>query len=118
LPKLREGERTIKKHIAAASIFLSISYAAFGQDAPYRFDTGRAVPLSLVFYNIGENALHSFAYNYGANWIASGVGTWAFIETGIDWQWRNSAYDNDCLSASGLPFTYIDWGVPFTRRLF
>jgi membrane-associated phospholipid phosphatase len=94
---------------------LCISFAAFGQDNDtlYSFDTDCTAPLSLVFHNIGENALHSFAYNYGANWIASGLGTWAFIETGIDWKWRNIAYDNNWLSSSGLPFTYIGWGVPF-----
>jgi membrane-associated phospholipid phosphatase len=90
-------------------------YPLFGQDdgTHHDFDMERAVPLSIVFHNIGWNALHSFAYNYGANWIASGIGTWAFIETGIDWNWRNVAYDNDWLSSGGIPFTYIGWGVPF-----
>jgi membrane-associated phospholipid phosphatase len=70
-------------------------------------------PLSLAFHNIGWNALHSFAYNYGFNWIAGGVATVAFIETGLDWKWRNIAYNHNWLSSAGIPFTYIGWVVPF-----
>jgi membrane-associated phospholipid phosphatase len=70
-------------------------------------------PLTLAFYNIGRNALHSFTHNYGLNWIAGGAITFAFIETGLDWKWRNIAYNNNWLSGAGIPFTYIGWIVPF-----
>jgi membrane-associated phospholipid phosphatase len=70
-------------------------------------------PLTLAFYNIGWNALHSFTHNYGLNWIAGGAATFAFIETGLDWEWRNVAYNTDWLSGAGIPFTYIGWVVPF-----
>jgi membrane-associated phospholipid phosphatase len=56
--------------------------------------------------------LNSITYNYGLNFIGTGVGTWAFIETGIDWKWRNIAYNNTWLSESGIPFLYIGYIVP------
>lgn len=66
----------------------------------------------MMFHNIGWNVLHSITHNYGLNFIGAGLGTWAFIETGIDWKWRNVAYENDWLSASGAPALYIGYVVP------
>jgi membrane-associated phospholipid phosphatase len=71
-----------------------------------------SVPLSLIFYDIGQNTLHSITYNYGLNFIGAGLETWALIETGIDWKWRNIAYDNDWLSNAGIPGFYIGFAVP------
>jgi membrane-associated phospholipid phosphatase len=68
--------------------------------------------ISLVFHNIGWNALHSFTYNYGLNFIGAGLGTWAFIETGIDWKWRNIAYNNTWSSNYGRPGLYIGAIIP------
>jgi membrane-associated phospholipid phosphatase len=56
------------------------------------------VPLSTLFFNIGENTLGSFTFNYGANFAAAGLGTLLFIESGIDWKWRNFAYNNESLA--------------------
>jgi len=68
--------------------------------------------LSLLFHNIGWNLLGSFGYNYSANFIWAGLGTWVFIETGIDWNWRNTVYDNTWLSNMGKPGLYIGYSVP------
>ena len=68
--------------------------------------------LSLIFHNIGWNTLNSFTYNYGMNFIGAGLGTWAFIETGIDWKWRNIAYNNTWLSDLGRPGLYVGYAVP------
>jgi membrane-associated phospholipid phosphatase len=40
------------------------------------------------------------------------LGTWAFIETGIDRKWRNTVYDNTWLSNWGRPGLYIGIVVP------
>ncbi|MDR2517645.1 MAG: phosphatase PAP2 family protein [Spirochaetaceae bacterium] len=95
-------------------IFLySLCIYTFGQDieqtnaAQYR-----GVSLSMVFHNIGWNALHSITYNYGLNFIGAGLETWAFIETGLDWKWRNTAYENNWLSRCGIPGLYIAYTVP------
>jgi membrane-associated phospholipid phosphatase len=68
--------------------------------------------ITLVFHDIGWNILHSFTYNYGLNFIGAGLGTWGFIETEIDWKWRNIAYNNTWLSNLGRPGLYIGYGVP------
>jgi membrane-associated phospholipid phosphatase len=72
-----------------------------------------SVPRSaLVFHDMGRNLLGAVAYNYGINFIGAGLGTWAFIETGIDWKWRNIAYDRAWLSGCGLPGLYVGFIVP------
>ena len=47
--------------------------------------------------------MHSFTYNYGANFVGAGLGTWVMIETGLDWNWRNTVYDNNSLGNIGGP---------------
>ncbi|MDR0598751.1 MAG: phosphatase PAP2 family protein [Treponema sp.] len=69
-------------------------------------------PLSLVFHHIGWNALRSVTYNYGLNFAGAGLGTWAFIASGLDWKWRNAAYENEGLSRGGTPGVYIGLIVP------
>jgi len=68
--------------------------------------------LLLIFHNIGWNTLHSFSCNYGMNFIGAGLGTWAFIETDLDWKWRNIAYNNTRLSSLGRPGLYAGYIVP------
>jgi membrane-associated phospholipid phosphatase len=81
--------------------------------APVWNQTGKTVvPITMAFHNIGWNILHSVTYNCGFNFIAAGLGTWAFIETGIDWKWRNIAWQNSWLSNSGIPPLYIGYVVP------
>jgi membrane-associated phospholipid phosphatase len=67
---------------------------------------------ALVFHNMGQNLLGVFSYNYGANFVGAGLGTWAFIGTGIDWKWRNIAYDHAWLSNCGRPGLHLGYIVP------
>jgi membrane-associated phospholipid phosphatase len=84
----------------------------------YGQETGDAiVPVSKVFHNIGFNALHSFSFNYGLNFIGAGLGTGAFVGSGIDWQWNRLAYNNTWLAYSGLPSLYIGYVVPAVTPL-
>jgi len=68
--------------------------------------------IKLVFHNIGWNALHSFTYNYGANFALAGLVTYASIQSGFDLYWRNLAYDNTFLEQAGIPAVYIGVAVP------
>ena len=70
------------------------------------------VPLLLVFHDMGWNALHSVTYNYGINFITAGLGTWGFIRTGVDWKWRNLAYEHEWMPKSGMPLVYTGYIVP------
>jgi membrane-associated phospholipid phosphatase len=76
----------------------------YSEDAP--------VPLSTIFHDMGWNALHSVTYNYGLNFIGAAAGTWAFIETGADWQWNRAAYHDATLATAGLPALYVGYVVP------
>jgi membrane-associated phospholipid phosphatase len=69
-------------------------------------------PAALMFHDMGRNLLGTLTYNYGINFVGAGLGTWALIETGIDWKWRNFAYDNAWLSNYGRPGLYIGFIVP------
>ncbi len=72
-----------------------------------------AVPLLTAFDNIGENALHTLAFNHGANFAFAGLGTWLFIESGVDWKWRNFAYDHETLANSAYSsVVYAGYAVP------
>ena len=71
-----------------------------------------AVPLRLVFHDFGWNWLNSVTYNYGLNFAGAGLGTWAMIETGIDWKWRNVGYNNAWLANAGLPILFSGYLVP------
>jgi membrane-associated phospholipid phosphatase len=66
----------------------------------------------MVFHNMGWNVLHSITYNYGLNFIGAGVGTWAMIETGIDWKWNRLAYNNEWMPMTGGNANYIGYAVP------
>ncbi|MDR0538994.1 MAG: phosphatase PAP2 family protein, partial [Spirochaetaceae bacterium] len=54
----------------------------------------------------------SLAYNYGLNFISAGLETWGFIETGIDWRWRNTVYDTTWLPNCAQPGLYIGYIIP------
>ncbi|MDR2943177.1 MAG: phosphatase PAP2 family protein [Treponema sp.] len=84
---------------------------ALGQEQTNGNKSG-IVPLSMVFHNIGWNTLHSFTYNYGLNFIGAGFGTWAFIESGLDWKWNRLAYNNGWMPMIGGNANYIGYAIP------
>jgi len=66
----------------------------------------------LVFHDIGWNFLGSLTCNYGLNFVGAGLGTYLFIETGLDWEWRNIGYENKWLVNMGLPMQFMGYIVP------
>ncbi|MDR1257270.1 MAG: phosphatase PAP2 family protein [Spirochaetaceae bacterium] len=107
----------MNKNTALSIVFFFVfCFYAAGQEASVKETDSKAkkptASLTLVFHNIGWNALNSITYNYGANFIGAGLGTWALIETGLDWEWRNIAYNKVWLANSGIPFLYIGYVVP------
>jgi len=67
---------------------------------------------SLIFHEMGRNMLNSVTGNYGLYFIGAGLGTWVFIKTGLDWYWRNIAYDRAWLAGLGLPLLFAGYLVP------
>jgi membrane-associated phospholipid phosphatase len=57
------------------------------------------VPPYHLFDNLGGNILRSAAFNDGTNFLAAGLGTWAFVETGADWQFRTFLYGHPDFSS-------------------
>ncbi|MDR1443320.1 MAG: phosphatase PAP2 family protein [Treponema sp.] len=103
----------MKKNIICIFLFCFLFFGQYAEK--YEFDDitpPPPPPIGLVFHNIGRNALNSVVYNYGLNLAAAGLETWAFIETGTDWKWRNIVYDNTHLSNIGRPGLYIGYIVP------
>jgi len=98
----------MKKLFFLVLICLLSSYA-FGQEQANETGT---VPLSMVFHNFGWNALNSITYNYGLNYIGAGLGTWVFIESGLDWKWNRLAYNNEWMPNIGGYANYIGYAVP------
>jgi membrane-associated phospholipid phosphatase len=90
---------------------LCILFCTLGMNLPGQ-ETEKTVPVSAVFHNIGWNTLHSISYNYGLNFIGAGLGTWAFIGSGIDWKWNRLAYNNARIANSGMPALYVGYVVP------
>jgi hypothetical protein len=88
-----------KGYALSTIFFCAVCFYSFGSDvaveeAEQDKTAKTTVPLSFVFHNVGLNVLRSIAYNCGLNFIGTGLETWASIETGLDWKWRNIAYDN------------------------
>jgi membrane-associated phospholipid phosphatase len=101
----------IKRNITIILLFCIIYVHSFGQEQNSETENG-IVPLSIVFHNIGWNALHSITHNYGLNFIGSGLGTWIFIESGLDWKWNRLAYNNEWMPKIGGNANYIGYAVP------
>jgi len=98
----------VKKNILCFLLMIFLSSFIFAEEDSEIIHP----PLSLVFHNIGRNTLNSFTYNYGMNFVGAGLGTWALIETGIDWEWRNIAYNDTWLSNLGRPGLYVGYVLP------
>jgi membrane-associated phospholipid phosphatase len=115
----------MKNLVFITSLYLLCGVAIYSQDTDTQ-DTGgdagekHLVPLSTLFYHLGENALHSITFNYGANFAAAGLGTWGLIESGIDWKWRNFAYNHEPLAnVSYSAVIYSGYVIPIaTPPLF
>ena len=90
-------------------LFVFLSFFTFQLSAQ---TTENDISPSLVFHDIGWNMLNGLTYNYGLNFIGTGLGTYLFIETGLDWKWRNIGYDNAWLANMGLPMLFMGYVVP------
>jgi membrane-associated phospholipid phosphatase len=104
----------VNKIIILLMTLFFLCFYTFGQEAEQTDENAmrQNAPVSLVFHDIGWNALHSVTCNYGLNFAAAGLGTWGFIGSGVDWKWRNLAYENEWMPQSGMPLVYIGYVVP------
>jgi membrane-associated phospholipid phosphatase len=109
LKKLGKQRKHMKKNVLCMVLLCFLYLNLYAEKKEFDNVTP---PIKLIFHNIGWNALNSVIYNYGANFVGAGLGTWLFIETEADWKWRNIVYDNTWLSTCGRPGLYIGYVVP------
>lgn len=60
------------------------------------------VPVTKVFYGMGEHIVGSFEYNYGLNYVLAGAGTYAIVKGGIDRKWYRIAQDHHWIPNAGF----------------
>jgi membrane-associated phospholipid phosphatase len=60
------------------------------------------IPVTRVFYGMDRNALGSFEYNCGLNYIIAGAGTYGIVKSGFDWRWYRNAQDHSWISNAGF----------------
>jgi membrane-associated phospholipid phosphatase len=70
------------------------------------------LPITKVFYDMGENISGSFTYNYGLNHLVAIAGSYGIIKSGIDWKWHQIADENRFIPYSGMPAVIIGGLVP------
>ena len=93
-------------------LFFAVMFNIFGQESVTDESFYQPPSFGLIFHNIGWNFLDSFTFNHGIHFLAAGTGTWALIDSGVDWKWRNHSYDNKWISDLGRPGLYIGYVVP------
>ena len=64
-------------------------------------NTYKHVPVTKVFYKLGHNAVGSFKYHYGLNYIIGGATTYGMVESNIDWNWYRFTYKNHWIYNTG-----------------
>jgi membrane-associated phospholipid phosphatase len=83
----------------------------YAQEAALHYENN-IVPLKTIFHEMGWNALRSFTYNGGLNYMAAGLGTWAFVDSGLDWKYNRWAYNHLGIAYGGLCALYTGFAMP------
>ncbi len=79
---------------------LMLTVGANGQDSLPAY---KIVSPLKVFHKMGKNAFGSLTYNYGLNYLAGGIGTYAMVKWGTDWKWYRLSVDSGWMSKAGYP---------------
>jgi membrane-associated PAP2 superfamily phosphatase len=71
----------------------------------FLFTLARAESVSFldVFDGILINSGEAFIYNYGLNSVLMAAGTYAIVQSGIDWEWRQFSYNHKSIANAGAP---------------
>jgi membrane-associated phospholipid phosphatase len=99
----------IWRSIALAIFIIYLSIDVYGQDS---LITYKCVPITKVFYKLGNNVVGSFKYHYGLNYIIAGAITYGMVESNIDWNWYRFSYKNKWIYNTGYISEYTGGIVP------
>ena len=73
--------------------------------------------LALIFHQLWRNLFTALSYDYGLYFFGAGLVTWVFVKTGLDWAWRNMAFQNQALAFMWLPVVFMGYIVPVISPL-
>jgi membrane-associated phospholipid phosphatase len=102
------------KSIALVIFIIYLSIDIYGQDS---LNTYKCVPITKVFYKIGNNIVGSFKYHYGLNYIVAAPITYGMVESNIDWNWYRFTYKNKWIYNTGYISVYTGSIVPTALSL-
>lgn len=102
------------KSVALTIFIIYLSINIYGQDS---LNTYKRVPVTKVFYKLGHNAVGSFKYHYGLNYIIAGATTYGMVESNIDWIWYRFTYKNHWIYDTGYSSVYTGSIVPTALSL-
>ena len=107
LPHIKQFGNNLARYTLCFSLLFVLSFSLLAQT-----EEKEKISPAIVFHDFGWNILNSVTYNYGLNFLGAGLGTVIFAETGLDWAWRNVAYNNQWLAYTGLPLLLAGYFVP------
>jgi membrane-associated phospholipid phosphatase len=88
----------IWQSITLVIFIICMSVNIYSQDS---LNTYKHVPVTKVFYKLGHNAVGSFKYHYGLNYIIGSATTYGIVESNIDWNWYRFTYKNHWIYNTG-----------------
>jgi membrane-associated phospholipid phosphatase len=99
------------------SVFVVISLFPFFVNAQDSTSSYKPIPVTKLFYKMGNNFLGSFTYNYGLNYVASGLTTVALVSSNLDYQWYQYTYTNKWIYNAGYSAYYVGEILPIAIPL-
>jgi membrane-associated phospholipid phosphatase len=80
------------------------------------------VPVTKVFYHLGNDIVGSFTYHYGLNYLIAGASSYVIVNSGYDWKWHRISTDHDWLREIGfVPFQaapIVAYSIPAAIYLY
>lgn len=99
----------MRKSIALPFFIIYLSVNIYGQDS---LNTNMRVPITKVFYKLGNNVIGSFKYHYGLNYIIAVPITYGMVESNLDWNWYRFSYKNKWIYNTGYISVYTGSIIP------
>jgi membrane-associated phospholipid phosphatase len=97
----------ISKKNLIVLVFISLQSLLYCEDLK-----NDPVPVTVFFNDLGQNILGTVSYCYGVPFLASGLITYVFIETGVDWAYNRFAYNHEPLAKAASITDYIGFATP------
>ncbi len=84
-------------------LILILTFAVSFAEETGDSETYEPVSLTRIFDGILINSGKSLIFNYGIQFAVMSAGTYAMVETGLDWEWRQFSYRHKSARNAGAP---------------